>query len=191
MSIKYAGIISLLSHKVIYEGTRIGEIRSHFYLLVGTVSCPGNGVFKQIVACLSASLASLQKEGSPPTQPGGEEGPSAVGDPSPARPSPPAAEEGAGGMELAFRQRGVNGCARLHTPLTCQPCHLSDSRFEFFSRARNKSFSLFSTDTSALSVGFISASTFLKAWMVRNLESTTEVQIKENKKMGDGARNFL
>jgi len=48
LNIKHTGIISPLSHKVMNEGTRIGEIRSHLYLLVCTVSRPGNGVLNKL-----------------------------------------------------------------------------------------------------------------------------------------------
>lgn len=37
-----------LSHIVINEGMRIGEIPSQFYLLFGAMSCPGNGVLNKL-----------------------------------------------------------------------------------------------------------------------------------------------
>lgn len=60
-----------------------------------------------------------------------------------------------------------------------------------FPEAWNKPFSVLPTGMATLSGGSVSASAFWGAWLVRNLESTTGVQMKENKKKGDDARNFL
>lgn len=56
--------------------------------------------------------------------------------------------------------------------------------------AGSRSFSLFSADTPVLSVGLVSASSFLR-WVVRNSESTSVALIKEKKEMADNAGNFL
>lgn len=56
--------------------------------------------------------------------------------------------------------------------------------------AGSRAFSLFSADTPVLSVGLVSASSFLRR-VVRNSERNTVALIKEKKEMADNAGNFL